>query len=274
MDNIFQFIESGDEAKVRKLVEETAQGSKNIFSKRASIPKSPLTGVPVRLKSSLSAELMSYEATPLLWAAAFGRLTMIELFLAEGADINESQKLGLTALMYAASFGFLDVVHCLIKHGANIEAKDLRWGNTALNYAAYNLWTDVTKALVTAGAAVDTPNKAGQSALRMVLKRYKESPETLEIAEVLLSAGAEVSDAEFLFSEERIVNNFSTVLLCLHHGATVNEEFFEMTRKVMAKEKETQLREILHKEVRISDLSTFLDCILFRTHQLSHSQRF
>ena len=111
------------------------------------------------------------------------------------------------------------------------------------------MFINATKALVAAGADVDTPNKAGRTALRLGLKCHEESPDRLEITEVLLRAGANVSDAEFLFSEEMIENNFSTVLLCVRHGAAVNEEFFEITRKVLGGEKETQLREILHKEV-------------------------
>ena len=262
---------------VKKLIEENVQGSQNILSKRASIPKSPLTGAPVRLPPGLSTELMTYGATPLLWAAAFGQLTMVELFLAHGADVNESDKHGRTALIYAASLGLESlVVQCLIKHGANLEAKDVTYRSTALNWAAFKLCKNATKALVAAGADVDTPNKAGKTALRLVLKFHEESPDRLEITEVLLRAGANVSDAEFLFSEEMIENNFSTVLLCVRHGAAVNEEFFEMTRKVLGGEKETQLREILHKEVLCKEckLLNFCDIIFSRMHQLSLSQRF
>ena len=266
MDQIFQLIERGDEAKVWKLVEESAQGSKNILSKRASIPKSPLTGAPVRLKSTrqtkewqTSTELSLYGATPLLWAAAFGRTAMVELFLAHGAEVDESDKLKRTALIWASNLGFLDVVQSLIKHGANIEAEDIKFGSTALIFAASNLYTDVIKALVAAGAVVDNPNSWQRSALRVVLKTYEESPDRLEITEVLLSAGANVSDAEFLFSEEMLVNNFSTVILCLHHGATVNEEFLEMARELVGEAKETQLREILKEKVRMLHLLAFLD---------------
>ena len=261
MDQIFQLIERGDEAKVWKLVEESAQGSKNILSKRASIPKSPLTRAPVRFKSirQTSTELSLNGATPLLWAAAFGRTAMVELFLAHGAEVDESDKLNRTALIWASNLGFLDVVQSLIKHGANIEAEDIKFGSTALIFAASNLYTDVIKALVAAGAVVDNPNSWQRSALRVVLKTYEESPDRLEITEVLLSAGANVSDAEFLFSEEMLVNNFSTVILCLHHGATVNEEFLEMARELVGEAKETQLREILKEKVRILHLLAFLD---------------
>ena len=249
MDSIFQLIERGDVPKVKKLVEGNVKGSKNILSRRASMPKSPLTGKTVRLPPALSTELMTYGSTPLLWAAAFGQLTMVELFLAHGADVNESDRVGRTALMYSMQPEGDSVVQCLIKHGANLEARDMKFRSTALEWAAYKLIPNAVKVLIAAGAAVGTLNNRGQSALRLALEFHEESPDRLEITEVLLSAGADVSDAEFLFSEELIVNNFTTVMLCVNHGAAVNGEFLEMTRQVMGEEKETQLREVLHKKV-------------------------
>ena len=249
MDSIFKLIERGDVPKVKKLVEGNVKGSTNILSRRASMPKSPLTGKTVRLPPALSTELMTYGSTPLLWAAAFGQLTMVELFLAHGADVNESDRVGRTALMYSMQPEGDSVVQCLIKHGANLEARDMKFRSTALEWAAYKLIPNAVKVLIAAGATVGTLNNRGQSALRLALEFHEESPDRLEITEVLLSAGADVSDAEFLFSEELIVNNFRTVMLCVNHGAAVNGEFLEMTRQVMGEEKETQLREVLHKKV-------------------------
>ena len=58
----------------------------------------------------------------------------IEVLLASGADINQTDQIGRTALHGAAGWGWNDAVQILAKNGANLEAKDVG-GLTPLDYA-------------------------------------------------------------------------------------------------------------------------------------------
>jgi ankyrin repeat protein len=62
--------------------------------------------------------------TPLHWAVAQGQLDMAELLLAHGADVNPKDNAGLTPLHTAAGTGLNEMVKLLLGHGAKINAKD------------------------------------------------------------------------------------------------------------------------------------------------------
>ncbi|KAL9642532.1 hypothetical protein ABK040_011099 [Willaertia magna] len=60
--------------------------------------------------------------TPLLTAAQFGRVEVVNYLLEQGADINQVNKFG-NALFIAALEGHEDVVKILLKHGAETKVK-------------------------------------------------------------------------------------------------------------------------------------------------------
>ena len=90
--------------------------------------------------------------TPLTIAASKGQAGVIEVLLANGADVNRAKsKDGLTALMAAAAFGHTDSVTALIAGGANVNATN-HAGITALQFAAQGGHTQVIELLRKAGA--------------------------------------------------------------------------------------------------------------------------
>jgi hypothetical protein len=69
-------------------------------------------------------ELDAYGYTPLLNAAAMGRLQAVNELIKNGADVNKAGPFGFTPLHAAAQNGHCEVVAALIKKGARIDAQN------------------------------------------------------------------------------------------------------------------------------------------------------
>ena len=59
---------------------------------------------------------------PAMCAASSCRMNLMELYLKNGLNINQTDDNGWTALHFAASYGAKRVVQLLIDHGANLNA--------------------------------------------------------------------------------------------------------------------------------------------------------
>lgn len=70
--------------------------------------------------------------TPLIAAASYNRVEMVEYLLARSADINLADFEGQTALMKAVKYNRVKMVEILLNHGADYNLTDSR-GNTALS---------------------------------------------------------------------------------------------------------------------------------------------
>ena len=113
--------------------------------------------------------------TPLVIAAANGRLELSRLLLNNGANVNWQSgrtlpesvydgNAGWSALALAAAAGRGDVVGLLLDRGANV---DVQWdfGRTALHEAAIFGRASVVELLLARGAAVDVRDLNGETAL-------------------------------------------------------------------------------------------------------------
>jgi len=84
--------------------------------------------------------------------------------LEKGANINAQNSEGQTPLMLALNYQPVSVLGVLLDHGAQLEMKDNR-GRTALMWAAYFALDEQTHFLVEHGANVDATDKSGETAL-------------------------------------------------------------------------------------------------------------
>jgi uncharacterized protein len=75
--------------------------------------------------------------SPLINAAVDGKVELLQLLLALGADCNASDKAGFTSLHSAAQNYSEEIATLLIEHGAIVDARDA-YGNTPLNKAVFN----------------------------------------------------------------------------------------------------------------------------------------
>ena len=73
--------------------------------------------------------------SPLMWAAYYGNLRLVKMFLESRANLNSRTNEGWTALMWAAERGNLQVIWELLKRGASVNMQNNN-GQTALMLAA------------------------------------------------------------------------------------------------------------------------------------------
>jgi ankyrin repeat protein len=127
--------------------------------------------------------------TPLMIAAAVGRVDVIDSLSAQGVDVNAADATGLTALMYAAMKSRSDAVKALLFAGADSK---LTWDRvTALHLSADRGDLGSVKAILAAGADRDAVDRSGLTPLMYaIMANYPD------VAETLLDAGARVNGAD------------------------------------------------------------------------------
>ena len=129
-------------------------------------------------------------SSPLLEAAAKGHKEIVELLIANKADINITDLTGVNPLMKAAREGHIEIVRLLVANGADINASSPQGGTTALFFALQKLYnpnnTKTANFLITKGANVNARNFRGATPLHMGL-------DSIEITNSLIEKGANVN---------------------------------------------------------------------------------
>ena len=104
--------------------------------------------------------------TPLHLAGKWGHKNIVELALANSAEVNARTDSGETPLHYAAENGEEGVAAVLLASNAEIDARN-RWGQTPLHWAAQNGHVDVLQLLLEHGAQVNATDNLGQTPFRL-----------------------------------------------------------------------------------------------------------
>ena len=132
--------------------------------------------------------------SPLMRAAAEGRLKTVRRLLKSGVDANEANAIGLTALMLAARSGRLGIVKALLAAGANPNAVGgVAHGGIfsvltlAMNKRNKN-WLEVVDTLIAAGAKVNPPPDYPSAPINYAIEQRD-----LVMLKALLSRGADVN---------------------------------------------------------------------------------
>jgi ankyrin repeat protein len=157
---IFQAVREGDEAAVRRLLEEDPEAVH-----RAD----------------------EYQRTLLHHAAGYGRAEIVGLLLSRGADPNVQDHEGHAALHLAGIYGRDDVVTALLEHGGELDL-ELRddYGRTPLLLVARESGSEVAaRALLSHGADPDALDRFGASSLNLAAWRGFEG-----VVDALLDHGA------------------------------------------------------------------------------------
>lgn len=136
-----------------------------------ALVKGDVNQVKERLDAGESVEAKQDGRTMLCVAAMNGHVSIIQLLLARGANVNYKDPEGVTPLMYAAREGRLDAVKALIEQKAEIEATT-QLGETALMGAVGHGHVDVAKLLVEKGANLKAQMNNGRTVYIMGWERY------------------------------------------------------------------------------------------------------
>jgi uncharacterized protein len=141
---------------------------------------------------------LSMYGTPLMHAAARGRLDLISFLIEKGAKIDIRTHAGNTALIIAVIQTQFPAAKLLIEKGADVNDQDKN-GYTVLMHAAIKNNLDFVKYLVDKGVMVNMKNKKGKTVydiLEVQIKMEKQfkdkysKSQTLEILKYLKSVGA------------------------------------------------------------------------------------
>lgn len=145
-------------------------------------------------------------------------LRIVKLLIDSGADVNAVNSKGLTPVLQAAGFGKLAILELFAKNKGNFLVKDTE-GKTALHwaiegaltkyneimhipfYTGYTLTQEMVQFLLKKKIDVNAKNKKGQSALMLGVRGEFDQP---EIAEILIRNKADVNLRD---------NNNNTVLM-------------------------------------------------------------
>jgi ankyrin repeat protein len=129
--------------------------------------------------------------TPLHAAAGSGSLPAVEALVRAGADLNPTDRMGLTPLMSACALGKVKgsrVALRLVEAGADVRRVRAADGMTALKFAVHTCPPEVIQVLIDRGAEVDGPPGTDQTALMLAARANN-----VESLRVLVANGADVS---------------------------------------------------------------------------------
>ena len=125
---------------------------------------------------------------PLHWAALYGQAKVVELLLAQKADVNLLDEVGFTALHWAAMFDKSDVVGALLANKANFKLRVAKFGWTPLRLAVLHGHVATADALLKGGADPNATEDGSIPLLHQAILSGKK-----EMVELLLAHNADVN---------------------------------------------------------------------------------
>ncbi|XP_063144281.1 ankyrin repeat domain-containing protein 6 isoform X4 [Rattus norvegicus] len=171
------------------------KGAKVAVTKHGRTPlhlaanKGHLSVVQILLKAGCDLDVQDDgDQTALHRATVVGNTEILTALIREGCALDRQDKDGNTALHEAAWHGFSQSAKLLVKAGANVLARN-KAGNTALHLACQNSHSQSTRVLLLGGSRADLKNNAGDTCLH-VAARYNH----LSVVRLLLSAFCSVHE--------------------------------------------------------------------------------
>lgn len=130
---------------------------------------------------------------PLMWAAAYGRLEILRLLIARGADVAPQSPASADALYHAAICGHPDTVAALLEAGVDPNQRVRKGppsgdqsGHTALLGAVRHRRDEVVRLLLAHGADANAPDEDGHTPWQLAATGRRPAA----IREMLKAAGA------------------------------------------------------------------------------------
>ncbi|HNG94299.1 MAG TPA: ankyrin repeat domain-containing protein [Acidobacteriota bacterium] len=122
-----------------------------------------------------------------------GDLNMVRLLIENGANVNATDSLGVTALMHAANMDRVDIASLLIEKGANVNVKTKSGWPILAGIAEKGPSTEIVRLLLEKGANVNEIAPQGATAL---LQNLRSNRQTMAVLQLMLDKGANVNAAD------------------------------------------------------------------------------
>src|ERR1700741_2855905 len=155
---------------------------------------------------------------PLHWAAIYGQTKVMELLLAEKADVKSLDGDGFTPLHWAATFDKRDAVELLLANKADMNIKVVPYGWTPLRLAVIHGHVAAAEALLNGGSDPNVKDDENIPLLHQAVIRGKK-----EMVELLLDKKANLnakdSEGETALDEAVEQGNNEITQLLLQRGA-------------------------------------------------------
>jgi ankyrin repeat protein len=156
-------------------------------------------------------------STPVLHAALYGDVALLQLVAEHGGDINAADHAGATALMLAA--GDLAKVQWLVEHGAQVNVRSTLERTPLLIASTQAGNAPVVKFLLKSGAKVTDRDRFGETVLTSAAKCGD-----VTLIEALIAAGADVRRGGGFMGRTPLesaaeMGHFEALVCLLKHGA-------------------------------------------------------
>jgi hypothetical protein len=87
---------------------------------------------------NVNSQVDEWKIAPLHAAASNGHKEIVEILIANGANINIVNKFNCTPIYFAAALGYTEIVKLLLEKGANTNIKEVQKGETPVDAAKRN----------------------------------------------------------------------------------------------------------------------------------------
>nr|KAI8741538.1 serine/threonine-protein phosphatase 6 regulatory ankyrin repeat subunit A-like [Biomphalaria glabrata] len=177
------------------------------------------------LFSDLDSLEVPFDVTYLIICSIFGYTEKGVELIKTGANVNKSNRNGLTALMFASMFHNVGLVKILIQHGADVNLKDRRHIN-ALMWTVLQGHTDIVQILLHNNADVHNRTPSGMDAVHIAVEKGFTN-----IFKLLMDKNADISsktnDGWIPLMRSARYKDSTIANLLLNRNVCVNEKNFE-----------------------------------------------
>ncbi|KAF4900638.1 Ankyrin-1 [Colletotrichum fructicola] len=221
---ILDFLSSDNVAYENWFVMFDPEASFKITKPASGLYYACLYGLVSEVKSLLSQHVAVNEqggrqGYPIVVASDKGHIKIVDLLIANGADVNLKDPFDLTALHVAASGGYVEIVQLLLDANAEVNAMTAEY-ETSLGWACSNGHLKVVRLLLDWGAVMKPPGGMSVNVLQLAC-----SYGHVEIVRLLLNKGADVNGlgehSESPLESAAAYGDVRIVSLLLQHGASL-----------------------------------------------------
>lgn len=197
--NLIRAIKNDDEDECRRILETECI---DIHKKDSEIPE--LKNDYIRRSS------------PIVIAADVGNANVVEMLLANGANINDTDEQGLKLLMKASLYNYTNIIELLLSRGVDIHEQNSN-GATAIMYASLHSQKDAIQMLMANGASIyDTIGEVGNNVynttfnqeLKFILRKWPITMVIIMLKELLVYSPLDylLLDLQEYLDENDVIN--------------------------------------------------------------------